>query len=189
MLNKFFKAVIAGIAIALGGWIYLSVSNQIIGAFLFACGLLAVRIYGLNLFTGKTQYMITEEYKWYDYFIILFGNLLGVLFIAFISRGMVQDIAPRIAIAKSTQPLIVALVKGIGCGALMSLATYKDSPLWMCFPCVAAFILAGFNHCIADFYYACVGGIISWPFVITIIGNILGGIIFSKFWINEQLNI
>ena len=66
MYNKCLKAVLAGIAIALSGWMYLSAPNPTVGAFLFACGLLSVRIYGLNLFTGKIQYMITKEYKWYD---------------------------------------------------------------------------------------------------------------------------
>ena len=186
MFNNFLKATVAGIAIALGGWIYLSTSDQTIGAFLFACGLLAVRIYGLNLFTGKTQYMITKEYKWYDYLIILLGNLIGVLLIASVSRDTVQDVAPRIAMAKAMQLPSIAFVKAVGCGALMSLATYKNSPLWICLPCVAAFILAGFNHCIADFYYALVGGQISWSFFITIMGNIFGGIMFSKFLTGEQ---
>jgi formate/nitrite transporter FocA (FNT family) len=120
MFNKFLKSVLAGIAIALGGWIYLSTSNSIVGAFLFACGLLAVRIYGLNLFTGKIQYMITKIHKWYDYPIIFFGNLFGVLIIALVSRDILQDVGPKIAAAKAAQSLPIALVKGIGCGALMS---------------------------------------------------------------------
>lgn len=179
------KSALAGIAIALSGWIYLSAPNPIIGAFLFACGLLSVRIYGLNLFTGKIQYMITNEYKWYEYFMFLFINLMGVIVIAALSRAMTYDAALPIAQAKAAQPFLTALIKGIGCGALMSLATYKNSPLWICIPCVMAFILAGFNHCIADFYYACVGGIISWSFIATILGNIIGGIMFSNLFYKE----
>ena len=186
MYNMYVKSVIAGMAIALGGWIYLSTANPIIGAILFVCGLLAVRTYGLNLFTGKVQYMVTKEYHWYDYIVILIGNFLGVLLMAAISRATVSDVASKIALAKATQPLFISLVKGTGCGMLMSLATYKKSPLWMCIPCVAAFIIAGFNHCIADFYYACVGGTLSWSFLMTIIGNIFGGIMFSNLIYNEQ---
>lgn len=186
MYNKWIKSVIAGIAIALSGWMYLSAPNPTIGAFMFSCGLLSVRIYSLNLFTGKIQYMITKEYKWYDYFIFLFGNIIGVMLIGILSKALVQEAALPIATAKAAQPLWMALVKGVGCGALMSLATYKNSPLWMCIPCVMGFILAGFNHCIADFYYACVGGVISWPFIATVVGNILGGTMFSKFLVGEQ---
>ena len=186
MYNKCLKSVLAGIAIALSGWMYLSAPNPTVGAFLFACGLLSVRIYGLNLFTGKIQYMITKEYKWYDYPIFLIGNFVGVMIIAAFSMGLVSETAIPIATVKATQLGWIALVKGIGCGALMSLATYKNSPLWMCIPCVMGFILAGFNHCIADFYYACVSGIISWRLIATIIGNIIGGIMFSKFLAGEQ---
>lgn len=53
MVVKLSRAVFAGIAIALGGWAFLSTSNSLIGAIIFACGLLTVRIYNLHLFTGK----------------------------------------------------------------------------------------------------------------------------------------
>ena len=181
MINKIFKSVVAGMAIALAGCIYLCSPNPIIGAFLFACGLLCVRIYNLNLFTGKMQYMITKEYKWYDYIIFLIGNLIGVLLIGSMTLTLVKDAVIPIAAAKASQPFITALVNGFGCGALMSLATCKKSPLWMCFPCVMGFILAGFNHCIADAYYLLTGFTATWSFLATILGNIIGGIAFSIF--------
>ena len=53
MASKLSRAVFAGMAIALGGWAYLMAPNPIIGAIIFACGLLTVRLYGLHLFTGK----------------------------------------------------------------------------------------------------------------------------------------
>lgn len=186
MSNKYIKAVIAGIAIALSGWMYLLAPNQIIGAFLFSCGLLSVRIYGTNLFTGKIQYMVTEEYKWYDYPIFLLCNLFGVLLIAGLSRNLVQEVVIPIAEAKLAQPFLTSFIKGIGCGALMSLATYKKSPIWMCIPCVMGFILAGFNHCIADFYYLSVYGHLSWSFAATILGNIVGGIAFSNLILKDE---
>ena len=186
MVNKVFKSIIAGMAIALAGCIYLCSPNPIIGAFLFTCGLLCVRIYNLNLFTGKMQYMITKEYKWYDYFIFLIGNLVGVLLIGSMTLTLVKDAVAPIAAAKASQPFITAMVKGFGCGALMSLATYKNSPLWMCFPCVMGFILAGFNHCIADAYYLLTGLTVSWSFLASILGNIIGGVALRNFVCKEQ---
>lgn len=59
-MKDFGKAVIAGMAISLGCWMFLAVPDKTIGALLFSCGLLSVRIYKLNLFTGKIQYMITD---------------------------------------------------------------------------------------------------------------------------------
>lgn len=187
MINKFFRAVIAGMAIALGGWAYLLAPNPLIGAVIFACGLLTVRLYQLHLFTGKVQFMITNTNPWYYYPLILLGNFIGVAFIAGISSTTVYHAAIPIAELKSVQPILVALVKGIGCGMLMSLATYEKTPLWVTVLAVATFIIAGFNHCIADFYYMVVGANISFNLVLTILGNIIGGVILSAQRLNSNI--
>ena len=179
MASKLSRAVFAGMAIALGGWAYLSVPNPIIGAIIFACGLLTVRLYGLHLFTGKVQYMITKENPWYYYPLILLCNFFGVMIVGCWSVKLVHESAQVIALAKQNQSLFDAFTKGIGCGMLMSLATYKETPLWVTVMAVATFILAGFNHCIADFYYMLTGGIFSWNLLATIAGNIIGGIFLS----------
>ena len=179
MASKLSRAVFAGMAIALGGWAYLSAPNPIIGAVLFACGLLTVRIYKLHLFTGKVQYMLTKENPWYYYPLILLCNFMGVTIIACWSIPLIHETAQSIALAKQSQLWADALFKGIGCGMLMSLATYKETPLWVTVLAVATFILAGFNHCIADFYYMLTGGIFSLNLLITIVGNIIGGVLFS----------
>lgn len=179
MAVKLSRAVFAGMAIALGGWAFLSTPNSLIGAIIFACGLLTVRIYNLHLFTGKVQFMLTKENPWYYYPLILLCNFLGVAIIASLSHMVVHDAAVAVATAKSTQTISAALAKGIGCGMLMSFATYKDTPLWATVLGVATFIIAGFNHCIADFYYMLVGGQFSINLLFTILGNIIGGILFS----------
>ena len=153
--------------------------NPIIGAVLFACGLLTVRLYGLHLFTGKVQYMLTKENPWYYYPLILLCNFFGVMIIACWAIPTVREAAQTIALAKAEQMSYIAFIKGIGCGMLMSLATYQKTPLWVTVLAVATFILAGFNHCIADFYYMLVGGTFSWNLLLTILGNIVGGVFFS----------
>ena len=189
MLNNFIKSVFAGIAIALGCCLYLLAPNPIIGAILFSCGLLCVRIYKLNLFTGKVQFLLTKENPIWFYPLVLIGNLFGVLLIFGITHSLTCSAAEPLALAKASQSFITAFIKGIGCGMLMSLATYKDSPLWMCLLCVPAFILAGFNHCIADAYYALAGRAIGWSFIATIIGNTLGGaILLSNCWQDNKSN-
>ena len=170
-----FKAYLAGMAIALGGWAYLSAPNPIVGAVLFACGLLTVRLYKLHLFTGKVQFMFTKNERWYYYPLILIFNFIGVLLIVLISYGTIHEPAMAIAEAKAAQPIWIALVKGFGCGVLMSLATYEKTPLWVTVLAVATFILAGFNHCIADFYYMVAGRKLSINLLLTILGNICGG--------------
>ena len=44
----FFRAVAAGIAIAIGGTVYLSVENKIAGSLFFTVGLYAIVLNGLN---------------------------------------------------------------------------------------------------------------------------------------------
>ena len=179
--DKWYKSIIAGMAIALGGWMYLMAPNPIVGAFIFACGLLCVRIYGLNLFTGKIQYMVSKVYKWTDYLIFFIGNIIGVCIIVAVSHTTLGNTnINTLAATKASQPIVTAFIKGFGCGALMSIATYKETPLWVCIICVMGFILAGFNHCIADAYYALVGGSIGFSFIATVVGNILGGVMMTN---------
>ena len=176
------KAIMAGMAISLGCCLYLLAPNPIIGSILFSCGLLSVRIYKLHLFTGKIQCMATDEYNWVYYTVIFLANIVGVVSMWWFTRTLTATAAAPIAQAKASQPFLIAYAKALGCGMLMSLATYKESPLWMCLICVPAFILAGFNHCIADAYYALAGGTIGWGFPATVLGNICGGIMFSNLW-------
>ena len=100
---------------------------------------------------------------------------------------MIHEPAATIALAKAAQNPFIALAKGIGCGMLMSLATYKETPLWITVLAVATFILAGFNHCIADFYYMLAGTKLSWNLLMTILGNIIGGIAFSAHLIKTNI--
>lgn len=182
-MKKIIKSISAGMIISLGCWIYLSVENKILGALLFSCGLLAVRIYGLNLFTGKVQYIITKKYAWYDYFIFLFGNLIGTAIVSL----MCQTSSIDLAIIKQNQSFLIALSKGIGCGALMSLGTHTKTPLWISSLCVLAFIMAGFNHCIADaFYLFNAASFLTIGWIGSLIGNTIGGILFSQIVKDEQ---
>ena len=177
MKKDIYKSILAGMAIALGCWMYMAAPNPIVGAFLFSCGLLSVRIYKLNLFTGKIQFMVTKQYPWYFYLIVFLGNIIGVSLMALLAHN---NTSAAIATTKVAQPIWEAMFKGIGCGMLMSLATYEKSPLWMCILCVMGFIIGGFNHCIADAYYMIAAGTIGISLLGTIIGNLFGGIIFSN---------
>lgn len=179
------NSIYSGIAISLGCWIYLSVPNKILGALLFSCGLLAVRIYHLKLFTGKCQFILKQDFSFLYYFNILILNLIGVCIMAGIAPSKVHEAAHLIALAKNEQTFWSALSYGLGCGALMSLATYKESPLWVSSLCVVAFILSGFNHCIADAFYMLAGGLISFNWIGTLLGNIIGGALFTKLFKDE----
>ena len=186
MVKSFSKSIMAGMAIALGCCLYLLAPNPIIGAVLFSCGLLCVRIYQLSLFTGRMQYMITDKFPAVYYPMIFAGNIIGAGIVCLFTYKLTGSAAAPLAATKASQPFLEAAMKGVGCGMLMSLATYKESPLWMCLLCVPGFILAGFNHCIADAYYAMAGWNIGPSFVATIAGNIVGGVLLSNYLVGEQ---
>lgn len=174
------NSILAGICIGLGCWIFCSVTNSILGALLFSCGLLAIRIFSYSLFTGKIQYMITKKYKWYHYLIILIGNIIGISLMCLLTqRSDLYLYAATIGRAKDAQIPVIAFIKAIGCGALMTIATKKETPLYITSLCVFAFIAAGFNHCIADAFYFIAAGVISWNWFIIVLGNIVGGILIS----------
>lgn len=189
MKNYFLNSILAGFAIAMGGWAYLMAPNPIVGAIIFACGLLSVRLYKLNLYTGKAQYIGTGKYPWYFYLFTLIGNFIGVALIAGISYGVVREPVAAIAAAKASQNFIVSMARGVGCGMLMSLATFEKTPLWITVLCVATFILGGMNHCVADFYYLLCGLTFSWNLIATIIGNTLGALILNGQRADQILDI
>ena len=51
--KTFVSGILAGISIAIGGLVFLSVENRVIGAALFTVGLFSVCSFGFHLFTGK----------------------------------------------------------------------------------------------------------------------------------------
>ena len=56
-----------------------------------------------------------------------------------------------------------------------TIATHPKSPLFVSVMGVMAFILAGFNHCIADAFYLLAGGTLTWTWFATLLGNACGG--------------
>ena len=66
---------------------------------------------------------------------------------------------------------------GIVCGVLMYIAVkvFKDMP-YLTIMCVAAFILLGANHCVADMVYMFLSGV-NWSAFVSILFTTLGNII------------
>ncbi|MBR3965373.1 MAG: formate/nitrite transporter family protein, partial [Clostridia bacterium] len=96
----------------------------------------------------------------------------------------VADAALTACTARLEQTFLIALVRGVFCGILMYLAVsiYKEKGTYLSILfCVPAFILAGFEHSIADMFYFAASGIVSLRalgFIWTVIlGNALGGML------------
>ncbi len=173
----------AGMFISLGCMLYIRIEDKVLASFLFALGLLSVGLTGSLLFTGQTHKLLehTPKRTPKELAIIWAGNIAGValtfLVAALLDPGMFEG-AKALALKKLANPVPVVVLNSICCGMLMTMATRADSPKYVTIGCVAAFILAGFNHCIADCFYFCAAlpGAIPYLLLITA-GNTLGGLI------------
>ena len=190
MLNKIASGICAGILISIGGSIFLSCENKIVGALLFTVALLCICYKGYSLFTGKVGYLPEKADK--EAFSVLLLGLLGNAIDAITCCYVLRFAIPAIGTAAETlcsgkletQALWQTFVRAIFCGVLMYLAVsiFRDSktPIGILF-CIPVFILSGFEHSIADLYYFAASGIFSlraFAFLWTVIaGNAVGGVL------------
>ncbi len=162
----FVMAVLAGIAISIGGCVFLSLTNRIVGALMFSVGLYIICTHGLGLYTGKIGYVVERPSSyWIELVLTWAGDFTGTFLSATVLRS--TRMAPLFAGAadmcknKINDSLFSLFVLGIFCGFLMyaSVEGYKTTknPLIL-FAGVSAFILSGFEHCIADMFYFSVAG-------------------------------
>ncbi|MBQ0081548.1 MAG: formate/nitrite transporter family protein [Alistipes sp.] len=155
MLSTLRSSFLAGVCIGIAGFCYLA-EKSVIGAILFAFGLLAVVHYKLKLFTGTAGFFKKGEFK--NLLLILAGNIIGCLFVALIARCspmQLQTVANGILEGRLATGPLCGGVLAIGCGFIMTTAVQfgregKFLPLLFGVP---VFIVCGFPHCIADAFY------------------------------------
>lgn len=187
----FLKAAAAGITIGIGGAVYLTLENRVIGAVLFGVGLYTIVLNGLFLYTGKVGYLISAKDKKAYILQLIFtwlGNLAGTaLAAAAISATRIRNLgrtAEVICKTKLADTPHSILILAVFCGILMYAAVdgfrEKGNPLILFF-CVTVFILCGFEHCIANMFYFSLAGAWSLRAIIYLLlmtlGNSVGGIL------------
>lgn len=191
--RMFALAVLAGIAIGIGGIVYLTMENKTAGALLFTVGLYTICTHGLNLFTGKAGYLVLQPASYLvDLLLIWCGNLAGTaLAAAAVRQTRIADIsyaAEAVCQAKLADSFLSLFILGMFCGFLMyiSVEGYKitQNPLIL-FLGVAAFILCGFEHCIADMFYFSAARVWSVQAFLRVLviscGNVAGSVLIPLF--------
>ncbi len=180
--------------IAIGGTVFLSIENKVIGASLFSIGLFGVLIYNLNLYTGKIGYLITNFNLKYikELIITLIGNFIGSCSVGFILRytriyDKIYEKSLILANTKLNDNILSIFILSIFCGILMYYAVngFKKQTDFgkylVVYLGVAVFILCGFEHCIANMYYFSVADIWSLKTLgytgIMVLGNSIGSFI------------
>ncbi len=192
-LRQLIYGIVAGLGIGIGGTVYLSVENGIVGAFLFGIGLLAVCVFSLQLFTGKIGYLVYNKPSYLiELALTWLGNFLGTFIVGVVIKY--TRIFPKlsrvneIVDVKLNDGVLSIFILSTFCGILMFIAVdvYKNAKEGVIkaigvFLPVVVFILSGFEHCIADMFYVTLAN--AWSLhalfyiIVMTIGNSLGGMI------------
>lgn len=192
------KAILTGIAIGIGGTVYLSCENKVVGAFLFGTGLFTILTFGFMLFTGKVGYAVENKPAYLiDLIVIWTGNLIGAALTAglvAVTRigGGISEKAAALCDTKLSDNPVSIFILAFFCGMLMFIAAdgYKNiknpaGQMLAVFLPVMTFILSGFEHCVANMYYFTAGR--AWSgkgfvyMLVMTLGNAAGGILIPLF--------
>lgn len=154
--------------------------NRLLGGFVFCLGLILVIGAGAELFTGNNLIVmawadrkITSRQLLGNWGVVYIGNFAGALLTAVLlylsdqwsfGGGAIGLNALNIANHKVQLDFLPALFLGIFCNALVCLAvwlgigarTATDKIMAIIFP-IAAFVAAGFEHCVANMYFVPIG--------------------------------
>jgi formate/nitrite transporter FocA (FNT family) len=194
-LKTFVGGILAGISIAVGGTVFLSLSDKVLGALFFTVGLFAVCTFGFNLYTGKVCYVFDQDRQYaLGLPLIWLGNLAGAFLTAAAERATrigpaLAEKAQAICQVKLDDGLLSIFFLSVFCNMLIWLAvegfknnTHPAGKYLSLFFGVAVFILCGFEHCVANMYYFSVAGMWSWKtlgwVLMMTLGNSVGGVLF-----------
>lgn len=179
LVFSFLKGILAGLAIGVGGFLYVIMCyavpgefGKILGSLLFAVGLFTVCTFQLSLYTGKIGVVFegrqTKDFYW-SLPIMLIGNAIGavglgyVCFAIFRNTSVMDTVAAinasRLALATFENYFVIAL-KAFLCGfcvymavKLFSLNRLKPVGILSLVAFVFIFVYCGFQHCIANMFY------------------------------------
>ena len=155
-----FYSILAGMMIGIAGTVNLSVNNSYLGAFLFSLGLITIVVHGLFLFTGKVG-VVSLKTEWSMLLVTIIGNYLGTLVVATLIKftrfapSLIEK-ATNIYNTKINDDYLSIFILAIFCGILMYIAVtsdYKTNTVTVIILPIMVFILAGFEHSIANMFY------------------------------------
>ena len=180
LLFSFLKGILAGLAIGLGGFLYILMVylipgelGKVLGSLLFAVGLFTVCTFQLHLYTGKIGLIFEQKQTKTFYLslpIMILGNAIGaallgyICYFAFRNLEIYQTTALSTALSRLSftkfDDFLSCSIKSLLCGLCVYLAVksfaYKrisiiGTSLLVLF--VFIFVYCGFQHCIANMFY------------------------------------
>ncbi|HIX57432.1 MAG TPA: formate/nitrite transporter family protein [Candidatus Anaerobiospirillum pullistercoris] len=183
------KSLLAGILIGLGCVIYVASPIKYVGTFLFSLGLMTILIKGYYLYTGKVGDFVPSATLRLIYMFVLNGIACGATTYLFTLTRIDLSAIDHVVEAKLNDTMLSSFILAMGCGAMMHIAYYCFSkgkhPLYVIMP-IMFFMLAGFEHCVANCGFFAMGKVNMVPehwlrLALIVIGNGVGSMIFTKF--------
>ena len=193
-VKTFIFGILAGISISIGGTVFLSLDNKVLGAVFFTVGLFTVCTFGFDLFTGKVCYVFDKDLPYALSVIVMWaGNFVGAWLTAFAESltrigPALREKAVTMCTVKSDDSFLSLFILGIFCDILIYIGVdgYNKNPhevgkyLSLLFG-VTVFILCGTEHWVADMYYFSIAGM--WNphtllcLLVISLGNAFGGVL------------
>lgn len=179
ILLNFFKGILAGLSIGLGGFLYILMVHyvegelgKLFGSLLFAIGLFLVCTFKLSLYTGKIG-MIYENKQTKEFYIslpvMLIGNAIGAFalgylcFFIFKDTNIMDTVNATCGVRttlKTFNDYLSCIIKSTLCGfcvymavKLFNLNRLRPLGIGLLVLFVFIFIYCGFQHCIANMFY------------------------------------
>lgn len=173
--------IIAGILIALGATANLMLGG-VAGAIFFSFGLLTICALEAKLYTGKIAYYFNYSVEEMIFMLIIncgtTAVMAALLLNTRIGPTLIEKAIPIVE-SKVSESYLSAFIMALMCGAVIYFAIelFKTKAYYGLILAIALFIICGFNHCVADyFYYSLVGKIDILRWILVVLGNSIGAI-------------
>ncbi len=203
-LSIFISSILAGFCITFGATVYLICLHigknenlallKVIGSFMFGIGLFTIIHFKYWLYTGKVGYVLDNKPKYFISLLVCFlGNAVGSMIlsglIGLTGQGEVlRSEALPIVNAKMDSTWYSIFIMSMMCGAMIYLAVegHKQCPYTLgkvlfAFMPISLFILAGFEHVVANVTYFTYAKVFNFQvvlyFILMFIGNGVGAVI------------
>lgn len=149
---------------------------RLVSGVIFPVGLMLIVFLGGELFTGNCLIIVdiaAKRITWLSLVrnlaVVYFSNLVGALIIATLvfysgnlnyTSGLLGAYTIKIAVGKIAITPVQAITSGILCNLLVCAAILKATSakdivgkIWAIFFPILAFVVGGFEHCVANMYY------------------------------------
>lgn len=154
--------------------------SRLVAGVVFPIGLMMIFLIGGELFTGDCLVLmgvLDKKLNWKKLFkllvLVFFANMIGAVAIGFLvslsgqwdySNGGLGAFTYKLAVTKSQISMTTAIVSGILCNILVCGAVLMVTScgtvigkIFAIFFSIMAFVISGFEHCVANMYYLSAG--------------------------------